>query len=66
MNQQDFLEKTRQLEKLFFDYFSEQRFRSYGIKLDAGTTQRLTLRIRDNASVPNVFDCIAYGFDRFE
>ena len=34
MNQQDFLEKTRQIEQLFFDYFSEQRFRSYGIKLD--------------------------------
>jgi len=34
MNQHDFLDKTRQLEKLFFDYFSEPRFRSYGIKLD--------------------------------
>lgn len=38
----------------------------YGIKLDAGTTQRLTLQIRDDLTVAGVtaFDCVAYGFDR--
>jgi hypothetical protein len=38
----------------------------YGIKLDAGSTQRLTVRIRDNAgTAADSFNCIAYGFDRF-
>lgn len=37
----------------------------FGIKLDAGSTQKIVMRIRDNASVPDVFNCIAYGFDRF-
>ena len=39
----------------------------FGIKLDAGTTQRLTCRIRDNAGTSaDTFNCIAYGFDRFQ
>ena len=39
----------------------------YGIKLDAGTNQRLVVRIRDNAGTDaDTFNCIAYGFDRFE
>jgi len=37
----------------------------YGIKLDLGTTQKLVLRIRDDVSTIDGFDCIAYGFDRF-
>jgi len=38
-----------------------------GIKLDRGTTQRLTMRIQDNAgAAADSFNCIAYGFDRFE
>ncbi|MDH5426193.1 MAG: hypothetical protein OEY29_14485 [Gammaproteobacteria bacterium] len=42
----------------------------FGIKLDRGTTQRLTFRIRDDLSVAlggatDSFNCIAYGFDRF-
>jgi hypothetical protein len=38
----------------------------YGIKLDKGSTQRLTLTVRDNCTAVDQFDCIAYGFDRFE
>jgi hypothetical protein len=37
----------------------------FGIKLDAGTSQRLTLRVRDALAGLTTFDCIAYGFDRF-
>jgi len=38
----------------------------YGLKLDAGTQQKLTFRIRDNCSTIDGFDAIAYGFERFE
>jgi len=39
----------------------------FGIKMDIGTTQKLVCRIRDNAGASaNSFNCIAYGFDRFE
>jgi hypothetical protein len=38
----------------------------YGLKLDRGTNQRLVLKVRDNCSGVDLFDCIAYGFDRFE
>jgi len=38
----------------------------YGIKLDRGTSQRLTLRIRDDTTGVDAFDAIAYGFERFE
>jgi hypothetical protein len=37
----------------------------YGIKLDRGTTQRLVLKVRDDCTGVDGFDCIAYGFDRF-
>lgn len=36
----------------------------YGIKLDKGSTQTLTLTVRDNCTGVDQFDCIAYGFDR--
>ena len=40
---------------------------NFGIKLDRGSNQRITIRIRDNAgSDADTFNCIAYGFDRFE
>jgi hypothetical protein len=40
---------------------------SFGIKLDRGSKQRLTIRIRDNAGASaDSFNCIAYGFERFE
>ena len=38
----------------------------YGIKLDRGTLQRLTLRVRDNTTGVDSFNAIAYGFERFE
>ena len=38
----------------------------HGIKLDAGSTQRLVFCIKDNVgSTADSFNCIAYGFDRF-
>ncbi len=39
----------------------------YGLKLDAGTTQQLVLRVRDNAGTDaDTFNIIAYGFERFK
>ncbi len=38
----------------------------YGLKLDTGTMQRLTLRVNDDCTAPDVFNAIAYGFERFE
>ena len=39
----------------------------FGVKLDRDSAQRLVLRIRDNAGTDaDSFNCIAYGFDRFE
>lgn len=38
----------------------------YGLKLDAGSNQRLYLTVRDNATNADSFNCIAYGFDRFK
>jgi len=38
----------------------------FGVKLDRNSHQRLTMRIRDDATDADSFNCIAYGFDRFE
>ena len=39
----------------------------FGIKLDIGTAQKLTMTIKDNvATAVDSFDMIAYGFERFE
>ena len=39
----------------------------YGIKLNRSSIHRLTMRIRDNAGTnADMFNIIAYGFDRFE
>jgi len=39
----------------------------FGIKLDRGTNQVLKITVRDNlGSAADSFNCIAYGFDRFE
>jgi len=39
----------------------------FGVKLDRGSDQRLTMRIRDNAGTDaDIFNCIVYGFDRFK
>lgn len=38
----------------------------FGIKLDAGSPQRLVMCIRDNTlTSADTFNCIAYGFERF-
>ena len=38
----------------------------FGIKLDAGSTQQLACTVRDNAGTDaDIFDVIAYGFERF-
>ena len=45
----------------------KQMMPPYGVKLDAGTQQRIIMRVRDNAGTDaDLFDAIAYGFDRFE
>ena len=39
----------------------------FGVKLDAGSNQKLVMRVRDNAgSAADSFDCIGYGFHRFK
>ena len=39
----------------------------FGIKLDAGTNQKLTLTVRDNTGTDaDTFNILATGFDRFE
>lgn len=39
----------------------------FGIKLDRGSNQRLAIKIRDNMTTStNSFNCISYGFNRFE
>lgn len=39
----------------------------YGVKLDAGTSQKLAFTIRDNVGLTaDTFNAIAYGFDRFK
>jgi len=38
----------------------------YGIKLDRGTTQRMTITIRDDCRDADDFNCRAFGFVRFE
>lgn len=40
----------------------------YGVKLDKGTTQRLKFTVQDDLTASNatLFNCIAYGFERFE
>jgi hypothetical protein len=38
----------------------------YGIKLSKGTKHRVVLKVRDDTQGVDGFDCIAYGFDRFE
>jgi len=36
----------------------------WGLRLAAGTSQRLTLRVRDDTTGVDSFNCIAYGFTR--
>ena len=38
----------------------------YGIKLDSGSDQRLVLKVRDNISSVDAFNCIIYGFKRLQ
>lgn len=38
----------------------------FGIKLDAGTNQKLVARIRDDATAAITFNILAEGFDRFK
>ena len=39
----------------------------YGIKLDAGSNQRLVIQLRDNLTGhTDTFNAVAYGFERFE
>jgi len=38
----------------------------FGVKLDAGTTQKLVIEIRDNLTGMDALNVIAYGFDRFK
>ena len=40
---------------------------NWGLKLNKGTKERLTMRIRDDAGAnADTFNCIALGFERFE
>ena len=37
-----------------------------GVKLDAGTTQRMSITIRDDCTSADLFNCQAFGFERFK
>ena len=36
----------------------------WGFRLASGSRQKIVLRVRDDLTVPDQFDCIAYGFER--
>jgi len=36
----------------------------FGVQIAKGSTEKMVLRIRDDCSAVDQFDCIAYGFDR--
>ena len=38
----------------------------HGIKLDAGSDQKLIIKVRDNVSGVDSFNAVCYGFERFE
>jgi len=38
----------------------------YGVKLDRGTRQKLSILIRDDCTDADIFNCRAFGFRRFE
>jgi hypothetical protein len=38
----------------------------FGVKLDKGSTQRISILIRDNCADADLFNCNAFGFERFE
>jgi len=38
----------------------------YGVKLDRGTKQKMTITIRDDCTDADLFNCAAFGFERFE
>ena len=39
---------------------------NYGVKLDAGTNQRMIFRIRDTMAAADTFNIIAYGYERYK
>lgn len=53
-----------------YGYFISTEFNrwgfKHGIKLEHGTKQRFVIRIRDDITFADSFNCIAYGFDRFK
>jgi hypothetical protein len=53
-----------------YGYFMTSSFSEissqYGIKLDEGTTQRISMEIRDDCTNADSFNIIAYGFERFK
>ena len=42
-----------------------QMMPQYGLKLDAGTTQKIALLVRDDNTDADTMNAIAYGFERF-
>jgi len=38
----------------------------YGVKLDRGTSEQITIRIRDDCTDADIFNCRAFGFERLE
>jgi len=50
----------------FVNIFIKDLMPPYGVKLDRGTQQRMTITIRDDCSDADLFNCWAIGFERFE
>ena len=51
---------------LFVNIDLAQMMPPYGIKLDTGTKEQFCITIRDDCSDADLFNCQAFGFDRFE
>ena len=50
----------------FVNIFFTDIMPPYGVKLDRGTNQKMSVIIRDNCSDADLFNCQAFGFERFE
>lgn len=50
----------------FVNIYLKDIMPTLGVKLDRGTNQRMTITIRDDCSDSDLFNCHAFGFERFE
>ena len=49
----------------FVNIFLSEMMPPYGVKLDRGTSQKMSITIRDDCTDADLFNCQAFGFERF-